>query len=429
MGIAQEGAAQRDQVGVARLQDGLGLRARLDEANRHHRDFGFGAAHGGGKRHLITGADLDLLRGGQAPAADVEHVHALVLEQFAELHRLFQVPAALGPVGGAQAHEEGQVVGPDVPHGADDFEQQPGAVFEGAAVVVGARVRQRREELVQQVAVRGVDLHSVEPRDLRAAGGGGKGAHHAAQFVGAHHRRGGEEVVKAVLVRPDDLPAAQLGGHRAFAAPGGVGARFAPGVRELHPNVSAVLVHEISDVTQRHDLAVVPQAQVLGADAALGRDGGGLGQNQSRPAERVLAEVHEVKFVGNAVGCRVGAHGRDDHPVGQFQAAKFKRRKQQWGGRTGRLRSRCRRHGHGRNLRAAPHPEQGRDARVRKKARNDEARRGEDTQCSAAPSPLASAGRAASSSSSRSSSVGAASAALQAGAARSRLRAHSKLAA
>src|SRR3712207_8835047 len=47
-------------------------------------------------------------------------------------------------------------------HRADHPQQQPGAVLQAAAVLVGARVGQRRQELVQQVAVGGVDLRSEE---------------------------------------------------------------------------------------------------------------------------------------------------------------------------------------------------------------------------------------------------------------------------
>ena len=53
-------------------------------------------------------------------------------------------------------------------------QQQAGAVLERAAVLVVAVVRQRREELVQQVAVRGVDLEHLEAGVDRAARGGGE---------------------------------------------------------------------------------------------------------------------------------------------------------------------------------------------------------------------------------------------------------------
>ena len=61
--------------------------------------------------------------------------------------------------------------GPLGADGVNDFERQPGAVFEAAAVVVGALVGERREKLVEQVAVGGVDLDEVEAglRARRAA--------------------------------------------------------------------------------------------------------------------------------------------------------------------------------------------------------------------------------------------------------------------
>jgi hypothetical protein len=66
------------------------------------------------------------------------------------------------------------------PHVLDDLEHQAHPAREVAAVAVGARVGQRREELVQQVAVRRVHLDHVEAGGERAAGGGDE--------VGAHLR-------------------------------------------------------------------------------------------------------------------------------------------------------------------------------------------------------------------------------------------------
>ena len=50
---------------------------------------------------------------------------------------------------------------------------------EVAAVAIAAQVGERREELVQEVAVRGVDLEQAEARRERAPRGGGEGLDHA----------------------------------------------------------------------------------------------------------------------------------------------------------------------------------------------------------------------------------------------------------
>ncbi len=58
------------------------------------------------------------------------------------------------------------------PRGADrvdNLKKKTRAIFEGAAVGVGALVRKRREELVQQIAVGSVNLNEVEAGSQGAA--------------------------------------------------------------------------------------------------------------------------------------------------------------------------------------------------------------------------------------------------------------------
>src|ERR1035441_3205011 len=51
---------------------------------------------------------------------------------------------------------------PDADGGICDFQHEPSAVFNGAAIFVGAVVTAVLEELVEEVAVSAVDLHAVE---------------------------------------------------------------------------------------------------------------------------------------------------------------------------------------------------------------------------------------------------------------------------
>ena len=335
MRVAQQRAAQGDQVGVAVLEVGLGAFGRVDHADRHDVQVRHGGPDLPGERHLIAGLHGDLLLGAQAAAAEVHGRDALAGQQATQDDGLRFVPAALDPVGGAQAHEQRLVHGPGVPDGARDFQQQPHAVLEGAAVGVGAGVRQRRQELVQQVAVRGVNLDGVEAGHLGAAGGLREVGGDAGNVVGCHGARGGERVAVRLVAGADDGPAATFLRNGAASAPGGVGAGLASGVRELRADQAAVRVNEVRDAAQRDDVLVVPQAQVLGADAALGGHRDGLGEDQAHAGQRVLPQVHEVEVVRHATTRRVHAHGRDDHAVGEGQLREFQRLEQQGSGVVG----------------------------------------------------------------------------------------------
>src|ERR1700744_6493117 len=57
-------------------------------------------------------------------------------------------------------------------HRAQYLEPEAGAVFEAAAVVVVPAILERRVELRDQIAVRGMDLDAIEAGFLRAARGG-----------------------------------------------------------------------------------------------------------------------------------------------------------------------------------------------------------------------------------------------------------------
>ena len=76
----------------------------------------------------------------------------------------------------------GKIAPGAVLHRPDRIRQQPGPVPDAATVVVLALVPEGGEEVVEQVAAGGVDVHPVEPRLARAQGGGGELFHDPFDF-------------------------------------------------------------------------------------------------------------------------------------------------------------------------------------------------------------------------------------------------------
>ncbi len=58
VGIPNQFAGERDEVGLAVAEDGLGLMGVGDQADGHGHDMGLGA-HAGGEGHLVAGHALD----------------------------------------------------------------------------------------------------------------------------------------------------------------------------------------------------------------------------------------------------------------------------------------------------------------------------------------------------------------------------------
>ena len=67
-------------------------------------------------------------------------------------------------------------------------------------------------------------------------------------------------------------------------------------------------VHEIDDALPLSDVLVVPHARTSGANAALRRHAGHLGEEQAGAAHRAFAQVHEMEVVGRAVDRGIHGH-------------------------------------------------------------------------------------------------------------------------
>jgi len=276
---------------------------------------------------LVAGADGDLLRGVVGSGGDVDEVDAGLLHELCEGYGLGEIPACAegfgGPVGGGDADQDGEVLRPRRADGVDDFEGEADAVFEAAAVLVGAVVGEGREELVEEIAVGGVDFDEVEAGGEGAVGGGGEVGDdlvHAGAVEGGGR---GVGVVEGDGGGSDGLPAAFGGRNDAGFLPWDGHAGFASGVGELGAGVGAMVVEEGGDAAELGDVVVFPDAEVAEGDAGFGADGAGFGDDEGGAADGAAAEMNEVPFAGEAVGGGVLAHGRDGDAVGEGEAAEF----------------------------------------------------------------------------------------------------------
>ena len=170
-------------------------------------------------------------------------------------------------------------------HGVEDLEREAHAVLEAAAVVVVALVGERRQELVQQVAVRGVQL------DARR----GRGARRAAPPAAKSSRIRCRPAASSAAARSSPAMCGTADGATACQLPGSPGAICVPpshGARleALRPAWASCIAerdrrmgaHGVEHPRQRRLVVVAVEAEVGRRDAALGRDRGGLDDQQRR---------------------------------------------------------------------------------------------------------------------------------------------------
>ena len=214
---------------------------------------------------------------------------------------------------------------PDGGHGVDHFERKAGAVFDAAAIGVGAPVGSVTQELVEQVAVGAMQFHAVEPRGFGVLRAGAECRDDAGKLIDFERARGHQF-------------GPPLGGERlAFHRQGGGGdgqcavveirMRYASDMPELGEDFAACPMHGVGDRAPPPDL--LGRVNARGADIAnplrahlrrLGHDQAGGG---------ALRVIGGGKRIGHVPFKRAAArHGRHHQPVAQIEIAQAIGRKQ-----------------------------------------------------------------------------------------------------
>ena len=80
--------------------------------------------------------------------------------------------------------------------------------------------------------------------------------------------------------------------------------------------------------SQRLNMIILPEAEVLWTDSALRQNRGGFGKYQSSAANGAAAKMYEMPIVRGSVGAGVLTHGRDKHAVRECDISNRERIKQ-----------------------------------------------------------------------------------------------------
>ena len=215
-------------------------------------------------------------------------------------------------------------------HGVEHFQREPHPVLEAAAVVVVALVRQRREELVQQIAVRAVQLHGVEAEPARRAAAAAANASRIPARPRGRAPTGGCSPSAngtgdgATVCQPPGCSggSARRPSHGTLSTP--CARRGRAGWRSACPT-SAGRSRASGRAPARCRRT---RGRGRAARCAPRAHGGRFDGQQRRAGECQVAEVDDVPVGRAALVGRVLAHGRDHDPVAQLEAADAERGEQ-----------------------------------------------------------------------------------------------------
>ena len=255
-------------------------------------------------------------RAGIDAAADVEVID-VGLQVLGDLDAGVLVVAALDKVVAVDARADNEVGAYRLADALEYAHEEAAAVFHRAAVLVRALVGVRAEELLNQVAVRGVNLNAICTGGFRVDGGLNKQPDQAVDVFNGHFpRQYGVAAYDAVELnaRSHGLPAAVEGGRSLASA-----------VLKLDEYLGAVAMDCVADVLHSPDLPGVEDAELVTvALSAFRVDASKFGNNKAAAAlGALLVEAYHFRS-GTAIPVAEHyTHSGHYNPVGQLQPAYF----------------------------------------------------------------------------------------------------------
>ena len=251
---------------------------------------------------------------------DVEGIH-IGLQQLADFNALIQLQRALRlAVPAVDAQIDGE---PGAAHLADPLQNhdgKTGAVFDAAAVLVGAVVVVGGEELAEQPAVGAVDHDHVEAGLLAPQGGGGVGVgdleHHLLAHFPAH------DLSRMTGLQPDGH--GHLGGAVGALTVDKPGVANDAAVGQLVGRQSAILVDLLGAADQGGQALILVQEHLNGMILSGGMHDAVAHSDQRGSALGFSGIVGDIVLAQGPVRLNIILRGRrGDNTVSQGQRANF----------------------------------------------------------------------------------------------------------
>jgi len=310
-GIGDQGARHADEVADPRRQRRLGLLGRHhapghDDRHAHDRLREGGEVVEDPARVVVRGRDRRLvaqrLRVGAADhpvIGDAERV-----QPPRDLQQLLAREAALDEMVAAVPQADDEVAAHRVAECAQHLGGQAQAVLEAAAVLVGARVGERRDEVLEQVAAVERDVGAVVAALLEPHGRRRPRVDHLAD-LGPGHDVG--PLAVPFLPRVRGRPQRRAGVPRVAAA---------AAVRDLRQAERAVTVDRVAHLAELRDDAVVPVVDLAPVVDRRRVDARGAEHHHHAAAAlRLLLVVADVALGDVALLAEGGAVRRGDDAV------------------------------------------------------------------------------------------------------------------
>jgi hypothetical protein len=184
VGIAEQFASQQDEVGLPGGDDVLGLLGRGDHADGSSEDSGCLAADALGKGSLIAGAERNFAEGTMPPEEQSMRStpRGLTCRARAMESSMVQPPSVQSEA--EMRSHRGRRSGQTLRTASMISRRMRVRFSKAAAVLVGAGVDQRREKLVDEIAVGSVDFDKFEAGFEGAASGFGESVGDASDAFG-----------------------------------------------------------------------------------------------------------------------------------------------------------------------------------------------------------------------------------------------------